>query len=438
MNSSFTARNFPLIVFSSTWIVTLTLFALNPYNIRPLSETTTLIIFLSVLSVILGILISSIIFNDFFLSLKRPSKNLYFYKFDSKNILKLLKISIVFTIIGIFFELIVIDQISGNIIEYFSNPILGRKIYVESITNSIKDWNIFQSIANYFLDFNYFSSILAGAYLSISSNKKKYSFIPIFLALLISIITFQRFFFVQNFSIWLFSIIIISNVLSPKLQKNALKLFYKTFITVGIFFLVFSFALISLRATFGKENINIEKISEYVVKSNYLYVAGNLGGLNNYIDKNENKPMKLGSSTFRGVEKWLARFGAIESNEVMGSNYEFTKVAKGWVNTYSFMRIFYEDFGFIGVIILSFLWGFVGNLLFNRIIRKFSFLLLYFVSMFLFSYFLSFYSFAFTAFTMHIFLAAIIIFFENIVNKPKNFYKKINPELLYLKPNNSD
>ncbi len=416
---NFITRNFPAVVFLGIWTISLLMYKFNPYNYFLIANSTANIIFIAIISALLGFLISTLYLNKGRFLLYKEEKRTTKIEFNISVLKKLMFVLCLGALFGILWILFILSSHSGGIIQYLSNPILARQIVVESSGKISTGWNIAHSLANYLVNFNYFA-VLIGGIIFQSERGKIVSFIPLTTALLISIITFQRYFFVYNFVLWWSTLIVISNLLDSQSKLLFKKRILRVGLIIAVIFIAFSFILISVRVSFGHKSVNIANIGEKIVESNYTYLAGNVVALDNYF-KGDIK-LYYGSSTFRDPLKWMVRFGLWEEMDLVGKRKEFSSIGPTNFNTYTYIRRFYEDFGIFGVCILSFLWVILCNYLFFSIKKNFSLLRLYFVTVAIFSLFMSFYDFALTNLMLFIYMATVIFVIEHLFLKPKYLY----------------
>jgi len=120
-------------------------------------------------------------------------------------------------------------------------------------------------------------------------------------------------------------------------------------------------------------------------------------------------------SLFRNLFRWFARLGIYNPQLVFSTNYDFIWVGFNVVNTYTYLRVFYEDFGYVGMVILSFLWGWVCHWIIQKYLEKFSLYRLYFVGLIAHALLMSFYSFALLNVIAIVFILLLIRVIEYLV-----------------------
>jgi len=129
-----------------------------------------------------------------------------------------------------------------------------------------------------------------------------------------------------------------------------------------------------------------------LVNSFYFYTAGPVFLLDKFFASDQ--PLLYGSSLFRSFVHWFIAFDLVEKTALMPQHYEFYHIYNTIGNTFSYIRIPYEDFGFYGVIGVSYLWGWIAYWGFYKYLSGFSFLKVGFAAMIMLSFFWSFYGYA--------------------------------------------
>ena len=171
-------------------------------------------------------------------------------------------------------------------------------------------------------------------------------------------------------------------------------------------------AIVFFRIEFKGPKIDYIITTKYALSSIYTYIAGNIVALDkfliNFFDFN------WGASTFRSFLKWFARFGLFNPEDVQGTHNEFVNIGPFGLNTYTYLRPFYEDFGVYSVLLYSYLWGALSALSIEKIIEKFSLLRLHIATFIFFSIFMSFFNFAFINVTLFLYFGILIWFADNL------------------------
>lgn len=388
---NFTIRNLPFVTFTTIWIIVFCLFFINPYNFENLSKDGLVVIITGLISVLLGFILSAL-YLKVGLNRLNSDQSVSAVRFNYKNLWHLHLITIILSFIGFVFLTLHYSSESNGLVEFLQNPIAARYKVVQLSTAVKTDWSFFLSISSYFLDFNYIASILGGILFHYNSNRI-FTYASIFLGILTSIITFQRYFIIHVFMLWFFSLIITGYMISGIDKKVLRRGFVKAVIFLSLILVIFFSIIFGLRQSSDEGDLNTNKIAELIIESNYTYLAGNIIAFDKYYISNEISPYN-GFSTFRDLFKWLIRAGLWDENNFINVKQEFVSVGQSELNTYTFLRNFYEDFGVFGIAILSFFWAFFGQIIFNSTLKKFSLVKLFLSTHLLFSFFMSFYGFA--------------------------------------------
>jgi len=78
----------------------------------------------------------------------------------------------------------------------------------------------------------------------------------------------------------------------------------------------------------------------------------------------------------------------IEKSTLLSPHYEFYRLYDVVGNTFTYIRIPYEDFGLIGVIIFSYFWGMVGFFILKKYLDRFSLVRVYLSALIIYSFLL--------------------------------------------------
>jgi len=145
----------------------------------------------------------------------------------------------------------------------------------------------------------------------------------------------------------------------------------------------------------------LPSIWDLLYKYSYFYLVGGIPALDKFLV--QDPALLYGMSIFKSVIKWFIRFDLWDSFDFMSYNLNFTTIAPGiTLNTYTFVKSLYHDFGLIGVITGSFLWGFTARYLIHIYTNSFSIIKLFGIVIFTFSYLMSFYNFYFEGITLYL------------------------------------
>jgi hypothetical protein len=114
--------------------------------------------------------------------------------------------------------------------------------------------------------------------------------------------------------------------------------------------------------------------------------------------------LKNGIVIFDSFIKWFMRFGILSSENIARVEYKFVDVGSSTMNTYSYIRILYEDFGILGLLSFSYIWGGVTSLATDRLFKRLSLVNLIIVILLSYSFFISFFSFSLHNIAMVVFM----------------------------------
>ena len=193
-------------------------------------------------------------------------------------------------------------------------------------------------------------------------------------------------YFIKQYVIWIISSFLIIYYYPSKLQKEAVRSFVKRIIWFIIFSVTFLFVVVFIRSLFNPL-ANLEKL----YNSFYFYIAGNIYWLDIYLSFD--KAALMGASIFRSFIKFFVLFGLVEPGSYLAPNYEFYRLYDTMGNTYTYLRVPYEDFKLLGVMFISYLWGMLGYFAMRVYLNRFSFIRFGFAGLVILSFFWSFYGF---------------------------------------------
>ncbi len=411
------ARILPLLLIVAVWSVVFLFYLTSPYPYLPIHFQTIVLILLSIISFIIGY-IGFHIFYTKEINIMKPadvnqvdSRILFYEKTLSKIVVYLSLIAFV----GLLYKLLILSSYAGGVWEYLSNPIRARYI-VSSNVNKIGSQYLFkETVVSYITNVNYIGLLFGGILFSVGGKYRKVSYLPLFISTLWSLITFQRWVLLMSIIYYLFSALYISYYLPLEFNKKVLKRIIRIAWIVLVIFLLFTFILISVRQDIeesGGLSSGKNVFVEYVLRSIHVYIVGNIISLDQFIQNSDH--LYWGGSIFKVFFKWFARAGLYDVNQVIRTNYEFTWVGFETVNTYTYLRIFYEDFGQIGMILMSFLWGIIYYGVIHIFLKQFSMYRLFFVVVFIHAVLMSFYSFALTNYIFYVYSCLILFLINRI------------------------
>lgn len=408
--------HFPMVILSVEWIIVLYLHYHNPYNFMTMSIDTLYIILIGLAFIVLGYYT----FGSFYVSEpdKLPGDS---YKVDINEALlgKILLLLSFLAFLGLMIIAIEVAKITNNFKLYFDNPIVVRGLIVQMQEGEIAS----VSYTRYKLGVYLFSLVkplaTIGGFMSILKSRWKFvGLIPLLLMLINSVINLNRFGLISALGFWFFGRIYSVMYLEAEERKKVLK---KTgiyiLITLAFIIIFFSFIL-NIREAY-KSNI-----SYFLMRSVYLYFTGS-GSAFDKISFWGMKPL-YGASSFRSIVKWLSMAGLIDSEHILSYYNNFVNIGQGRViilNTYTFAKSPYEDFGILGVGIISMFWGITTRYSIERCFKKFTLYNVYFVALMLLSLVMTFYEFFFHGIVVYIFWFFVIYLIQKYLDNRKGTSK---------------
>jgi len=386
----------PILILTGIWLLILSLYLINPFNLNEIRIYTWFVLGSGLFFIYIGFFTAKLLASGFdlnnFVSIR------YEFPFDTQKLNNLVVILLLISSIGVILKLyIFLQQIPDKNMFLFNSGEV-RHIFID--VESGKGVNVLlYKLLSHMASLGGMTVILAGSI----SNIRKYrliSILPLLVSAIYSIGTLQRVYFIKHYILWLASSFLFLYYFPVYLQKDAVKSFLKkivVFVFIAFFFLLF---VIIVRSLF-----DLGVTSDKIINSFYFYTAGNVYLLDAYL---MNEPDLLcGASILRSFVGWFVGFGLLDKSAIIYPHYEFFRIYNTFGNTFSYIRVPYEDFGILGVLILSYSWGWVSYIVIRSFLKKFTFMNLGISSMMLLSFFWSFYGFAWIHFT-----ALILMFFQ--------------------------
>ncbi len=401
----------PILIFGGVWSVVLIMFQLSSLGLYHISFETVILLFSSIFMVFMGYFL----YRFYFMG-----KTIYFYiesnnqeiRINYRYLSYLLLLVNILLVISLIVFTIVVAQERGGIIDYLANPVLSRRLITELGRQG--KWDIKFSLATYGTNIIIISLLLGGIlFTSKKLSHQLVAFSSPFLGIIYGIITFSRYALVYSLVFWLLSTLFVSFFLNSKERKRVTKLIGYIFILFTLIFLLLSYLIINLRLFVASQR-DIQKI--FFQQLNY-YIIGNVVGFDQFLRHGLN--LEWGASIFRSIYKWLVRFGIWDDLKIIETNYNFVFISsKIQTNTYSYLRVLYEDFGVTGLMSFSLAWGVISAKIADYFLRQFTLLRLYLIVLTSFAFFISFFGFYLVALSK-IFLDIVLIFIIQIFFKGK-------------------
>jgi len=386
----------PALVLTITWLITLFLYFINPFNLEEIRAYTWFVMLSGLACIYLGFFTAKLLADRFVLEPTVFSTETY--PFDVDKLRTLLIILTILSFIGVVVKMYMFVQQVPSLDMFLTNSREVRKIFIRVESGegiNVPLYKFFSHMAS----LGGLSIIIAGTLSNIKKNTI-ITIMPLFVSAIYSVMTLQRVYFIKHYVLWLASAFLFVYFFPRAMQKLAFKKFLKK-----IFFAVFIAGFFLLFVLIIRALFDLGVTTDKVINSFYFYIAGNVFLLDKYLMIDQS--YFLGTSLFRSFAAWFVGFGLVEEGALIAPHYEFYKIYNTFGNTFSYIRIPYEDFGIIGVIIVSYIWGWVGYYSTRILLKQFSFLKLGFSAMVLLSFFWSFYGFAWTHLT-----AILLMFFQ--------------------------
>jgi oligosaccharide repeat unit polymerase len=403
--------NLPIVILLCEWALVFYLHFNNPYHFIIMSRPTLNLILLGLFGLIIGYYtIHSFLLSHnttFDTDVRKISVNQ-----RALGIVILILSSIVF--LGLLLSIREISKITNNLSLYFSNPFAARALIIQLQDGEIQNISVIAfKIGSYLNSLMYPLAVLGGIMVSQKSRWRYIGVLPLILVILYSLIYLNRFGLIVSLGFWFFSMFYFSIYMKNSDREELLKKIVLYIIIALIFVLLFFYLILSIRGFY------ITDLSYYVKRSFYAYFSGSPSALEKLL--HEPSPgLMYGMSSFRSIAKWFVRLGLLEPATYVGAHNTFKNISGGTsmaINTYTFVKTLFEDFGRIGVAFFTVIWGGLTRYSVEKSFKKFSLNNLFIVSVFLLSFFMSFYEFFFQGITMFIYWWVILLIINKYLTK---------------------
>ncbi|MFO8054357.1 MAG: O-antigen polymerase [Bacteroidales bacterium] len=412
MNNKKFYIHFPIFILLAEWVIVLYLHYNNPYHFIVMSSDTLMIVFLGLMFIVLGYYLvnSFYLYRDNLLPGDRKEVTI-----DEAFLGKFIIVFTLLSFLGFLLVALEIAKVTNNFSMYFENPFFVRERIVSMQQGEIAVIDSFRyKIGAYLCSFMYPMSSLGGMLAGMRSKWKYISILPLLLMVAYSVLNMNRFGLIAAMGLWFFSLIYYGMFVRKK-RRKALSVKTSVYLLMGILFIsTFFYLIISLRA-FSDVNL-----AYYAKRSVYSYISGSGAAFEKFTF--DHHPLLYGASSFRSVVKWFARLGLMDSGLVMGAHNKFYNISHGMpmnLNTYTFVKSPYEDFGLIGVAVICLSWGMAARYILEKCIRQFSIWRLFLVALMILSFLMSFYEFFFQSITMFAYWLIILYLVEKYFHSKK-------------------
>lgn len=393
---------FPIGLFIFIWILQILLYVLSPYAFEPVSSATWFIILVSISTVIIGYL--TYYFRDTLRSVvvSNAAEVDYSIEFNQANIEKLLKTLLVLVCIGVFGEIgYLVYLVKSNDLQIIN--LYWYRYFFSGAARGKFGWDIIHSLFSYLILLDYIAVLVSGIYyVNLEGKKKLFIYGPILLAVVFSIITLQRNLFLSNLVLWFGGCLFMAFFIDERRRRQVLKNLLRKLLFLSLFIVFILFFVIGIRFNIDLGGASIDKLIDLGMKNIYCYVSGNIVALDQYL--NRDIVLKEGSFILESILKWLSRIGIVSAESVPSKYLEFIDVGPIYMNTYTYIRDLYDDFGMFGLLPFSYTWGVLTSLAIHKLYQRFRLYKLMFASLMLFSFFISFFTFYLHNLTMVVLL----------------------------------
>lgn len=384
----------PILVLTISWIIIFSLYFLNPFHLAWIRNYTWLVLITGISMIYLGFFTAKSMGEQFTVYEQvKVSEN---FPFSVEQIKWLVLILTIISLIGVLGRTyLVVKQLNG-FEDFLTNPRFVRRFLMETEAGDSPVNKSLFKIFSYMGSLNTITVIMAGAISTLKVKKIRIiTILPVFVAALHSLAGLERVYFIKHYVIWIACAFLFIYYIPSAEQKEAIKILFKKilyFIIFSAFFILFVIILRQLLVPGSK--------FEGIIHGLYIYTAGNIFLLDRYLISD---PTYLyGLSILRSFVKWFVAFGLMEKTSIIAPHYDFYRIIDSLGNTFTYLRILYEDYGIYGVIILSYFWGWFAYYIVAKFLHKFSFFRLGLASMVIYSFLWSFYGFAWTHLTAYI------------------------------------
>jgi len=385
-------KYFPALGFVVLWICVFYLHQLLLFNIRDVAAETWFIIFTAITFFLLSYFIA-VIYD-------KNSRTLFHSKpqlqINQPLLLKLLLVLTLILFIGGTLRFIAIGTQLGGIEVFINRPLMVRQEIV-NIQMGYSEVPLMYRIGGYLTSIGFISIIIGGITIATSSKYRLLGVLPLVILLYVQLSTMGRYLFITGVCFYFTSFIITTFFLPPKTQRKKLFQVFVSSIAMFVGILVLSYYVIKFRSPLADD------ILALLQESVYLYFTGGVTALD-YAIFNEESTRQFGQSSFRSLYNWFRRIGLVSEEDVIRVHNVFVSISPTYnMNTYTFVRSLYYDFGLTGLLIVSSIWGFLTKYFLYIAYRKYSMVSIFVACVFVFSLFISFFSFYFQALTTIIF-----------------------------------
>ncbi len=305
----------------------------------------------------------------------------------------------------------------GSFDAYFDTPVRVRNLFVDYQENPLKPPPLTYKFGSYLVNIGFASTLFGGVLLVTKGWRRWGGLLVIFVFTIASFSTVGRYTLFNSLFFLFFSYLLAIFYTNEKLKKRRL-IELSAFTVLLIFFVGgITYFVINIRSTLTSESAVIE----YTLKTSYLYLTGGIPAFDKFL--NQDFLFAHGGSSLRSVFRWLIKLGIWPEESLKTVHESFVTVTPViQINTYTYMKSFFEDFGMSGVLIGSFIFGATCKLIHYSYLRRFTFIGLGLTLTFIFTAFMSFYSFYLHSITTIIYRLLFIWVIQVLLSK--HLFKK--------------
>jgi len=355
----------PIYAFTFIWALTFFLYYLNPFNLPPLRTYTWVVLLSGITMVYAGFLSGKFLSQGFKFEIVSFVSTREHFPFAVEPLKKLLFYFTTISLIGILGRSFLVIQAMGGIEEYIINPTYTRNFIIQVDTRQVEVNIILLKLFSYMSSFT-FACVIVGGVLYTIPKSKLIGIYPLLVSVIAAVINFQRGEFIRNYIFWLICAFIFSYYLPKYFQRKNLYSIFRQIIYFLVIFVIFSLFILLLRFFFASQG-NIT----FIINSFYFYIVGNLWTLDQYL-LTDPQPL-YGLSIFRSFASWFSALQLVDKSSVLALHNEFFPIYNTAMNTFTFIRIPYDDFRFPGVLVISYFLGIIAFSSMKAFVKKFSF-----------------------------------------------------------------
>lgn len=389
----------PLYVFLGIWGLVFFFYNLQLFNIYPASSATILLVIFGIGAFALGYFI----FTIFDVRGLRTVEQKITDELNPKALAWLVIGLSITTILGASLIVYTVSIELGGAEAYVNTPIRVRNLFTGYQNNPLTPPPLPFKIGNYLINTGFAGTVFGGV-LFVQKHHLRYLGLLIIPAFIFAaIVTIGRYTLVNSLFFFIFAYIITTYYVDHELRKKRLFEIVTYSAAFVLFLGVFTYVLLEFRTTYGTESA----VKEYALKSSYLYLTGGITALDNFL--NQDFSLVYGQSSFRSIFRWLIQLDLWDESNLKAVHEPFTLVTPSIsINTYTFVKSFFEDFGIIGVLFFSFTFGAFCKLANHAAFRRFSFIRFAIAITLIFAALMSFYSFYFHSITTAVFRILVV------------------------------